>query len=77
MSSVKTASVTLLVANGWSLTLVTVRSTTSVVVEKAVVPPVLVPALLRSAVPPLLPLLASQARTVSAEETLPCQLAVG
>ena len=75
MSSVKAPSVTLLVLTGWSLTLVTVRSTTSLAAEKAVVPPV--PIAVTSAVPPLLPVLASQALSVNAADTLPCQLAVG
>ena len=68
---------TLPVVVGWSLTGVTVKFTVSVAVENAVLPSVLLAGTLRSAVLPLVPLLWSQARIVSAEVMLPCQLALG
>ena len=75
-SSVTAANVALPVATGASFTGVTVRLMVSVATEYDVVPPRLTSAL-RSAVPPLLPEILSQALTFSAEAKVPFHWAVG
>ena len=67
VSSLIAASVALPEATGASLTAVTVTSMTSVALEKAVVPPLLEV----STLVPAVPLVWSQARSVSAEVELP------
>ena len=77
VSSAIVSSVALPLATGASFTAVTVSATVSVAVEKAVVPPLLSSARLVSAVEPLVPLLRSHARRVTASAIGPFQFPVG